>query len=648
MLTLGCMGLALFSGFALGIPLLGLLRGRRPLTEADWLQAPVVGLAACLLVLHNLMYLDVTVGQATPWVWGGAAALAAALLARTGIRPVLASCPWSVLGVMATVYGLQGVGLLVVGAEAYLGRAWSDQYNYTTVAQMLAELPFSLSWQTIGQRPYLVEALVLKDDRVGAMLLQAFFASSAGTDAKHLFEPTILLGPALVVPGIHAVATRLGVDRRRALAAAAVAGVLPGLTILQLDCFLAQVLALPFLLGGLACLYDAVTAPGPRTLLPAGLVLAAAAALYTEFVPVLAVLLLLFAGGGALLRGLGPVRAAGASVAALAFVVALNPLYAPQFVRIVGRLTESKAANPMGFGWLSGFTANWVRDGAVLEHPVGGPVLAAVALGLTALALAGLLRLTRSGLAAWWSAPAETGNAGRALLALAVLGFALLPATALPSVDRHTYQFIKLLLSTGPVLVIGLAALGRGTDAAAAASRPGWLRRAAGWPLLATVGLLALGNSAALLGRTLSYRSGTHTQCRVVLDPERRAAADVLGQLGPQPVVLACGPGLLDNCWFAYAARRNPVWLVSPVVNHDFVVGCATGRAPEHRPLPVAAHLIDLKAVPSGALVLTRVANDQVRFHGEHHLVWGNGQFQLWQTGPGPCTLEPLPAALRP
>jgi hypothetical protein len=162
------------------------------------------------------------------------------------------------------------------------------------------------------------------------------------------------------------------------------------------------------------------------------------------------------------------------------------------------------------------------------------------------------------------------------------------------------------------------------------------------------VALLALASSVSLVVRTTSFRQGTHTQYRQMLDPKRLEAVKIIEQLHDQPVVLACGPGLLDNCWFAYAARRNSVWLVSPVLNQQFVVGFATGRLQDHRPLPVASHLVDLQNVPREALLLTRVRNDQVSVQGKHQLVWSNSEYQLWQLGPGPFALQPLPAAMRP
>jgi hypothetical protein len=543
------------------------------------------------------------------------------------------------------VYAVQGLGLLALGADAYLGRAWGDQYNYTTVAQFLSDLPFSLSWDGIGQHPHLVDALILKDDRIGVMLWQAFLACSVGTEARSLFEATILLGPTLVVPAVYLLAVKLAFAPRRALAVAAVAGLLPGLTVLHLDSYMAQTVGIPFLLMLLAAWHDAATAPCPHSVLTAGLLLAATTALYTELVPVLLVLTALFCGGGVVVCGLRPLRGVVVFLALLALAVGLNPLYAATTVRICRRLadtTTGSAAN--GFDALSGFTKLWVHDASLRDHPAQEKAILAAALGLTLLAFLGLLRLAWAGLAESRRRSAGPGQRERFLLAVALVALVLLPVPVLPSIGRHPYQFVKLLLTVGPLLVVGLAAFGhRPPD-----SVPAWLRWLAGWPLLGGVGLVALSGTCSMVSRTSYYRAGTHTLFRKVLAPEYRETVRELGRLHDQPLVLACGPGLFDNCWLAYAARRNPVWLVSPVINNDYVIGCDARAVEGQHPLPLARHLIDLRAVPPEALVLTRVQNDQVAFEGEHHLVWANTEYQLWRLGSDPCGLRPLPAALRP
>src|SRR5262245_60347835 len=105
-MTFLAIAMALGAGVVLGVPLVWLARGRKPLTEADWLAVPFVGLSAAMLVLHNFVYFDITVRRVTPWIWAGAGLLWAWMLARgaggerSGVRAALTglvrSVPWPV------------------------------------------------------------------------------------------------------------------------------------------------------------------------------------------------------------------------------------------------------------------------------------------------------------------------------------------------------------------------------------------------------------------------------------------------------------------------------------------------------------------------------------------------------------------------
>src|SRR5262245_37439509 len=57
LLTLGCITVVLASPFAVGLPLSWLLNGRQPLSSADWIRAPFLGVAAIVVVLQNLVVL---------------------------------------------------------------------------------------------------------------------------------------------------------------------------------------------------------------------------------------------------------------------------------------------------------------------------------------------------------------------------------------------------------------------------------------------------------------------------------------------------------------------------------------------------------------------------------------------------------------
>ena len=272
MFTACCVLTVLGGSVALGTPVAWLLKGRRPAEEGDWLVAPFLGVAAAVLVLHNLVYFGYTVARVTPWLWLAAGSGWLGVLWRcgagagrrrlaAGARALFASCPWPVYLAVAAVFCAHGLGLFVVGARDYLARANGDQYNYTSLAQFLVDVPYATDWDALGQRPYLAEGRNLRDDRIGAMLLQGFFAASLGAGTRPLFAPTILLGPAFVVLAAYGLGRRLGLAKGDALAAAVAAGAVPGLAMLQLQSFMAHTLAIPFLLMNLYTLHELATAP---------------------------------------------------------------------------------------------------------------------------------------------------------------------------------------------------------------------------------------------------------------------------------------------------------------------------------------------------------------------------------------------------
>ena len=74
-LTAGCVLIVMAGSVLLGVPVAWLLNGRRPLDEDDWLQAPLLGLSAVVLLLYNLIWLDQRVRATAPFLWAAAIAL---------------------------------------------------------------------------------------------------------------------------------------------------------------------------------------------------------------------------------------------------------------------------------------------------------------------------------------------------------------------------------------------------------------------------------------------------------------------------------------------------------------------------------------------------------------------------------------------
>jgi hypothetical protein len=661
LLTAGCVALVLGAGLLLGTPLAWLLKGRKPLEEGDWLLAPALGFGAAILIAQNGVYLDWRIARVTPWIWAAAGALWLWLLlsrrptgdghpapVRIGahLRASWGAFPRSAYLVALVAYCVNGLGLLAVGASDYLGRAHSDQYNYTAVAQFLIDRPFSTDWDTVGPRPDLASALYLKSDRIGAEVLQGFLAATLGREARTLFEPTILLGPAWIALAVYALSRRLGQGLGRALAAGLAAGLMPGVALLHLSCFFSNVLAIPFVLLYLLALYELTAEPTPGNLLRAAILLSAAVAVYTEFTAVLLGLTVLCLIGGMALHALSLGRGLVFLVALPVLAVALNPLHVNDTIQIaLHRTTVATAAgNPLEYAYnLRGLGCLWVPDVWALATGRLGKVALGFAVVMTLLAAWGLCNLGRQFPALFVRARRGDVEARKFLVpALGVVALAILPLAVLLHDRRHPYQFQKLLLSFSPLLVVGLAQVWRPSG------RKVWQTVLAGQPLAAVLAVALPGTAALALGTT-APRPADRSAQHIVLDKDYRAAINKLRSLRGQNLVLAVGPGVYFNCWPAYAARKNNVWLVNAVVNDGFAAGWNRAPVAGLRPLPAARRMIDLQSVPGEAVLFQSDASGpQVEVEGDCHLLWAEGPYRCWRLGPGPYTLRPAQAALRP
>jgi hypothetical protein len=632
-LTAWCIAVALGGIVAIGVPVAWLINGRRPLTEEDWIKAPFLGVATIVLCLQNLVYLDLPIGKTAPFLWGAALVLWKWLY-RSGQLPVtLARCPRALFGLALLAYLVQGLGLLLVGARAYVGRAWGDEYGYTSLAQFFLDERFSLKLSDLDHRPYMLGVLVeLRTHRIGQAMLQAFVAVGSGGSAKTAFEPTILLCAPLLVLAIFALARGLDLGRGRALAAALVAGLLPGLALVHLESFLSQALATPFLLFLPAGLHDLARRPDRRRLAALALIFAAAASVYAEVWPILLGVTVLVLGLTAV-RHARPWHLAGYGLALAASAFVLNPGFTPHLLKIQMQLGGSVlgALYPWAYR-LEGLACLWLGD--VVQ---GEPLTAAhglargCGLAITALGYGGLLlvcwrRLPLRGRPRAWSAFA---------LAAGILALALLPMALLARDNQHPYQFYKLLLSISPLLVLGLASLGARTasdgSSPAISAAPGseTLRPAALVPL-AVVGVLAVVGTTRMTLQTTTLVPtrrclAAYYQAPAIGDTQARLEA-----LHNRDLLIATpygGHNRLRNPWLAYFARHNRVRLADPHV---------AGWNLEHHDNPGGSALRAGTTMPEGFLLMSAPGTFQPGPHGDARLLWQNDAYELWQPGPGP------------
>jgi hypothetical protein len=614
--TAWCVAVVLGGVLAVGLPVQWLLGGRRALEEVQWARAPLLGLAAIVLPLQAFAYNGVPVGRSAPWLWAGTALMWTWMWRRGAVTR--RAVPGPLLAAALGVYLVHGLGLLLAGARLYVGRAWGDQFNYTVFAEFLRAQPFGLGFDQLGMRPYLVMPLFMKEHRLGQSVAQAFFATTALRDVKTLFEPTILLSPALAFLSLHELRRALcGAGARGwTLLGCAAAALLPGLAVLHLEGFLSQCLALPFLLLWPVLVRDVVLDPGWRSVATAGLALASVAAIYGEVLPIL----LGLAVAGLAAAAIGHPRRGRLLAAFLLLLLALAPFLPTPAFR--GLLDTARYIGKSVLGhlypWalhLEGLTRIWSGDLVEMAGPFGRAVLHAAAVALT---VAGYMGLFRAPLAAVRGDDRSLGapRAASAAVAATVALLVVLPWVVLAQPGEHPYQFYKLALTIAPVVALGVTLLPAGPVR-----------------VPATGILLALGLAGTL---QLAWHAGRGTpgprsMAEHLMGADARGLLDALGALRDRDLVLLNRepegrPRGVVNAWLSYAARHNRVWLGNPILNQDV----------DLRNHPEARHILDLGRVPADAVFLTSRGDAWTDVPPGARELWSGPGHVLWQPAPGP------------
>jgi hypothetical protein len=637
LLTVWCITIVLGSVCAAGVPAAWLLNGRRPLTEADYVKAPFLGLAVIVLVLQNLVYLDVPIRLSGPFFWVGVGLCWIWIWRRGGTGGFLRTVPWPLILACLLVYLLQGLGLVALGAREYVGRAWSDEFNYTAIAQFLCEEPFSTSWASCEHRPYLniVVHCNYRWDRIGQSVAHGFFSVSSGCDAKTLFGPTILLGPAFVTAAVYGLAWRSGLARRVALTTGVAAGLLPSLALLQLECFLSHVLGIPLFLLALLLVDELNERQDPSTFGRACLVVAAMIAIYTEFW----VLFLGVSALGLVLAIRRPPRWRLLLCYALltASPFALNPWFAPRIFYILTRVDQRVLAHvyPWAFS-VEGLSRVWFGDLAVPGTAWIESVVRVCSLGATVLAVWGLIRNWRERRLTPATVGDEAARQPGWTLAWCFLAVAALPLVVFVKDERHPYQLYKMLITVSPLLPLGLALfMGRRLKAAVGHHSNGVAGIRHLWngirqPVAIMVGVAVLAgwaSSRMAYETRLSRPLSRFAQSHYLLDPDVRELQSRLSALPEGELVFAFHDptdGFL-NSWLSYFARRQQIWMTD---GHfiDLPVDMAGVED------IVGTHAQDS---PSDLLILTHKGGFQSVDCGELTPVWVGRSFWLWKLSTG-------------
>jgi hypothetical protein len=575
------LGAALGSPWLVGLPVRLLLRRGQALSQRAWVEAPLVGVAIIILVLQNLVYLNIPLRQSVPWFWGAVGLLWLGTLLRGGLRKSWRNCPRAVLGVGVGVYLFQGVGLFVLGAPSYLGNRLGDQFNYIVLADFLREYPFETPGETVGTRPFLFRALLLKDDRIGQAILHGFLAVTACQETHVLYEATSLLGPALLVGPFYWLARGSGSRRRAALILAATAGLLPAVTQVHLEGFLSQNLLLPFLFAFLVVLPRTLAAPSVERTVVAMLFLAGAVSIYTEYFLILTgLLLVLLVGNG--FAGRSWNKSGLLALLILSAPMLLNPLSLPYQLPAFQRLSVNLFTEYFRTRLPALPEMVWLGEGFRLRgwgFGWRGTSILLLGLGIGGLVRLGLRQRRRS-----YRRPGF-------LLALGILALASLPVLGLVRRPLNPYMVYKLTLTVGPLLVLGAGGL--------------LLPRFR----LGLLFLAALGTTL-LEAESIWHRHTPYSHVRSLDAEDFRWATRQLRQLEAREVVLAVEE-VFHAPWLSYEGRHHRIWRL-PVADAGF-----PNPAPPP-PLPPVYLLVEQPRWP----IRTESAEGQ--------LLGTRGRFSLW------------------
>lgn len=613
MLTGICIAVALLSPLVIGTPIRCLLSRDRPLDELDWIEAPFLGIAFIVVVHQALVYLNVPIRAALPFTWLVVVALWIAAASFGKIARSLRAFPRLAFAGALGVYLLHGAGLLWAGVDDYYGRAWSDESNYTAIAQFVSDEPFRSSINSVGQRPYLVRPITLKGERrIGQAVLQSFLSSSVGAEARLLFEPTILLGPALVFLGVLALCRILGRSTPSAFLVSAASALLPALALVHLESFLSQSLAIPLLVVLPALAWRITHAPDADHVVVAGAVLATAISVYPDFLLLYVVAIAPFLVATLASRKL---RTLGHLCGAVALGLLLNPLTVGSLPTILRGATRPVLGQL--YPWalkVEGLARIWFGDGVKTSHHLIRLGMMATAVGLTIVGYLGLGLAGRP-----WRRSSSSDRAGTDIrpLAIAILGLALLPLAIIARDTNHPYQFYKSLLTVAPLIALGLAFVAQG-------GRSGPSRRGAILPAIALIAATPM--TTLMTIRSALSPAESRSGADILRAPAMKSLSRYLASLSGKSLVYwsiddQWAPGY-KNAWVSYFARRNRVWLCRPILLDQ-----------DLRDVRGAERFYDLGALPSDALFVSdnesaflRPPRDEDRWR----LEWTDGRHTVW------------------
>jgi len=561
-----------------GIPICHfLLQPFESATPERWLLAPFLGIAFLVIFAQNLLYLGFKISDAViPILILIVIGWAILFLAGRRGWQAFKTFPLQTLLFALLVYFIHAIGLLIAGADLYVGQGWVDQYNYVAQAQYFLDFGFHAESAT---NLYQQTAEYFKADRIGQSVFHALAMAVSGTDAKTAFMPVIYIGPFLTVFSISFLAQSIGLPRGTANIVALLSAVLPGTTLVALESFLSQSMGTPFLLLFPVLSYMLFRQPGARVLFCGALIFSTLASIYTELIPLAVLVILLsalFAVVAAKQSGstLTVLNSTLISLVALTFVAfALNPIF---MVRVPGMLARTTT-----MGVLSEIYP-WAFSAEGYARLVLGDLVSALSPNQVKYIGYGIVKtlMIVSFIGLTYSARRAPGR--RAII-LGISALMIVPfAVFLLGRQGYSYQFYKLLNTVAPLFLISCyvtySAL-RGTIPRKINFLSGLFAALSGGLLVAATAI----NSTLPLDHHRAYetkRGGSY----LIATPAFQSVERAFNSLRQQTVWIAwhdldLWEGGYVNGWLHYLARYNKIWSAN-ISKADFVPNPAKPERP--------------------------------------------------------------------
>lgn len=212
-----------------------------------WLLMPFLGISIIILMLQNLVYFDIPlIFSSIPFFL--IMCIGSFTLFFITKRPLFPKFSKIIIIFTLIVIIINGFGYFIVGPSNYTGYGWIDQFNYVATSQFLIDKPISMNFDQVNNTPYLVEAIIKKNDRIGQSILHGFLAVLTFSNAKTVYGALTLISPLLTFFSLILLVPYFITNKKFQYGAAISGACIPGFASIHLQCFLSQALATPFLL----------------------------------------------------------------------------------------------------------------------------------------------------------------------------------------------------------------------------------------------------------------------------------------------------------------------------------------------------------------------------------------------------------------